>query len=1132
MAFRASRRPQPASGMGRLWSGCCTASSLFCRAVLSLATLAVIAVVVLVLRLQQGPLEIPGAAALIEDQINSETEQAQVAITSAILSLGADGTSSGLQLKDVIISDPQGKRMLDVERVGIRFALADLMMGRVQPQRIVVFAPDAQLTRSRTGALHFQMGQGSGLVLAEGSASKDEVLEDAEVFERFVDMLTGDIPAPSALSQLERVSLRGARLTFDDRLNGGRWSSQNASIVLQRDEDGARGIISVAVIDNGTPGAAVRLTASRQRGAEEARLRAQFGRLRTQVLSGQLPALAWMSVLEGTVEGWAEARIDRDGRVTAVDGVLVSEQGRLRGVGAVSAYDIAQVRFSADPQANTVSLEQVTLAAPAVDARFSGIAQLRRGSDGEAGSMVAQFEVEALDLRLPSVFPDALAFDDGQINVRWNLGQGRIEVAQTRLARDDLMFLVDGRLHETEGGWITDLRAEAVNMTVQDLLAHWPHAAATNARSWIEENIPEATLPQFLAQMRFGEDEPRLSLDFQYADLKSFYIPGMPPIEGARGRGHMTYHDLYLEMDEGRVTPPGGEAISLAGSSIDILHFWGEVTPAKVDLRAAGRTADVLALINQPPLNLVDKLGIDLGQVGGDAQVVAALDFPLISDLLVEDVGADATAELNDLAIAFDVRGNRLPVRARRLSLQANTRGMRLSGPVDAAGATLTLDWRENYGATPSTRTIALAGQTTDAVLALLGAGPLPLDRPVSFDLRLSQTGRQVPSFALSTDLTPARLTVDDLNWAKPAGTPGSLAVEGRLGEGLEITGFDLSAGALKAQGAIDLTAEGALRGAQLDRLIVPGIADVAGSIEIGQDGVPDIRLTSGSVDLSNILSAETEGESQPFRLALTLDRVAVSNKIVFGATSGRFTQQADGARTGVFDALMDGRTPVNIAIDGEPGGRTELRLATNDAGAVLGAADIYRGAKGGRMTLDAVIGAAGEVDIAGRVRIEDVIVRSESTFRDVLRDGGLSDAESEVTGGGIRFRKIWIPFAYEDGVITVEDAIAASPALALKVNGTLDEESENMDLVGVLSPAYALTGALNEIPILGQVLSGGEGEGILAMTFTLTGRMRDPDLAVNPLSILAPGFLRGVFEGRARVVDPDFTARIGEPDR
>ena len=88
---------------------------------------------------------------------------------------------------------------------------------------------------------------------------------------------------------------------------------------------------------------------------------------------------------------------------------------------------------------------------------------------------------------------------------------------------------------------------------------------------------------------------------------------------------------------------------------------------------------------------------------------------------------------------------------------------------------------------------------------------------------------------------------------------------------------------------------------------------------------------------------------------------------------------------------------------------------------------------------------------------------------------------------------------------------------------GTVDESSDEIDLVGVISPAYALTGALDSIPLIGDILSGGKGEGILAMTFKVKGSLDEPDFSVNPLSLLAPGILRKFFSGRGGDPDEDF---------
>jgi hypothetical protein len=47
---------------------------------------------------------------------------------------------------------------------------------------------------------------------------------------------------------------------------------------------------------------------------------------------------------------------------------------------------------------------------------------------------------------------------------------------------------------------------------------------------------------------------------------------------------------------------------------------------------------------------------------------------------------------------------------------------------------------------------------------------------------------------------------------------------------------------------------------------------------------------------------------------------------------------------------------------------------------------------------------------------------------------------------------------------------------------------------------------------VLGNLLLGGEGQGLFAANFSLTGGFDDPKVSVNPLSALAPGFLRNLF--------------------
>jgi hypothetical protein len=69
------------------------------------------------------------------------------------------------------------------------------------------------------------------------------------------------------------------------------------------------------------------------------------------------------------------------------------------------------------------------------------------------------------------------------------------------------------------------------------------------------------------------------------------------------------------------------------------------------------------------------------------------------------------------------------------------------------------------------------------------------------------------------------------------------------------------------------------------------------------------------------------------------------------------------------------------------------------------------------------------------------------------------------------------------------------------------------LNLEGTVVPAYALNTAVSKVPLVGAMLTGGEGQGVFAANYSVKGTDNNPDVSVNPLSMLTPGFLRGLFD-------------------
>jgi len=99
------------------------------------------------------------------------------------------------------------------------------------------------------------------------------------------------------------------------------------------------------------------------------------------------------------------------------------------------------------------------------------------------------------------------------------------------------------------------------------------------------------------------------------------------------------------------------------------------------------------------------------------------------------------------------------------------------------------------------------------------------------------------------------------------------------------------------------------------------------------------------------------------------------------------------------------------------------------------------------------------------------------------------------------------------DGVELIE-VRAAGSAVGMNIDGKVDMNTGGANLYGTMVPFSMVNRFIGAIPLIGDVITGGEGGGVLAVAYTIKGTLADPDVSVNPVSLLTPGFLRNLFFG------------------
>jgi hypothetical protein len=214
----------------------------------------------------------------------------------------------------------------------------------------------------------------------------------------------------------------------------------------------------------------------------------------------------------------------------------------------------------------------------------------------------------------------------------------------------------------------------------------------------------------------------------------------------------------------------------------------------------------------------------------------------------------------------------------------------------------------------------------------------------------------------------------------------------------------------------------------------------------------------------------------------------------------GAIIQNAEG--TGA-----DGFTLTVVPVDAQ---RRRLTVQANDAGLALHALGIFNDLRGGTLSLTSTYGLG--IPAAGSAQVSGFTFDNAPYLAKILQAltvYGLADATS---GPGLVFDHAEIPFSQSNGVLTLTGARAYSSSLGFTANGTLDFNAGVCDVEATVVPAYALNTLPSRIPLLGRLFSAEKGGGLLAMRAHITGPLTDPQVLVNPLSALTPGFLRNIF--------------------
>ncbi|MBM3569402.1 MAG: DUF3971 domain-containing protein [Alphaproteobacteria bacterium] len=939
---------------------------------------------------------------------------------------------------------------------------------REQSGRMLVELPEADVdlsidalvggmiapTRIAVGGLTITLEHGFDGRIGLAGIARDEVAEE-EDGAGIAAILADFRAAPDRARPtgwLREVRFGGSTLTLLDRPSGARWVARESDLTLTRRDDGIEFGLALA-LEFGNQRVPVRGQGSYRSGGKTAAVALEFEGLSTAALADRVPLLADLAALDTRLDGRIEIGLGEDGALAPIGFGLRAASGSFR-----------HAQLAPKPLAirDLVAEGRYHVSPPILD--------------------LSRFR---LDTQGPSI-------------------EGRAFVAD---APGSPAMAVDARF----GG----LRLDALSV-------YWPAGFANEARDWVLENVPQGMVDRghFALHLDPGDlkasrlPEGAVRLDFDFSGARAHYLRPLPPIVEGRGHARITETAFELTLVEGRV-----DELQAHQGHVRIVGLDRDEPQAVIGVTVEGAIARQLWVIDHPPLELPRSLGLDPTRIGGRAATRVQLDFPLRATLGHEDVHAQVESRVEGASVPKAFAN--MDVTRADIVLRADNYGLEVDGRAAINGVPAEVHWSEVFEPIDGiTSRYRLAMRTDDRQRRALGIDFGDQVRgPIMARASARMNGDALVDAELALDLTATNLDLRLPTWRKAAGESAgaTVAVVGENGV-LRLTRIEIDSPGVSVHAVGELQGLEKLRFLKVARFR-QGETDVQAMIEATESGGYAVGIKGTALDLRPHLAALlTPSESgQPPLPELDID-LSIGRVLLGPGDPVRhveMTAHYRGERLTMLAAEAGlGTAPLRISL--RAGDRPQTRVlsvASADAGALYKALDISGQIRGGHMAIEVTIDdRAPDAPSQGKAVIEDFYLIDLPVAAQLLSVASLTGLADTLRGDGIFFKRFESEFTATSKQVALRNTAAAGPALGVTVEGTVNREAGTLDLRGTLSPAYTLNAALGNIPVIGRLFAARPGEGLVGLNYAIKGPAAEPSVAVNPLSVLTPGFLRRIF--------------------
>ena len=1147
---------------------------------MSVVAVLLIVAVAAVMRLAQGPVSLDFLRSTVESKINQNLPSMAVSIGGLVLERSGSEGIPHIRLTDLRLVDKQGTYLASAPRASLGIDEAALFTARIVPTSITLIGPVIRVRRDLQG--NFALGfdepapeneavvidatdQGkSDLEASPGGATAPQFNGSGAAL---LDLISGS-PNAAGMSSINAININKATITFFDEANNARWNIRHADLAFTRQPDGFKAEASASVLNSGdTPGDwKAGGSATYRRDTHSFLISAQVSDLSPAKISDQIYAFSKLARVDVPLSGRVDMEVTDTGHVTRAVGEFTAAAGVVDLPDYLAGrlnVDEGSLRAEFDPATGSLNITDSTLLIGSSHAQMIGRLSPERNADGRLTAIDISLGARNAAIDAQGSIKNPVAVDQVIFNGRASIDEARLDINDLQVRSGNAAVRLQGAIAAGEDSPAIMLGGRVQQMPAALLKQLWPPIIAEKTRTFVTENVTDGVITEgdftvklkadAMAEAKRTRKLPAgsIKMNVKMEGVSSGYFKNLPPLQNASGEAHLVDNDFSLRIDGADVVLPSGAQGRLSAGTMLAKDILAVETMADFDLEIAAGAQPLIEYLGLPDLNLIRHTGLDTTKLQGDARMKVMLTFPMIKPLPPERVQVSATARLSDATLKDALPG--IDITEGKIDLAMDNGVLTAKGPAKIAGIPSEISWQR--GPAPDFQQSAVIKTTLDGEQRRkLGIDLGTFARgPVAATATIDNLGDPQGRVDIVADLSDVDMRIQQIGWVRPAipKTAARMTYYSKGDKGPRVEDLDIKGGdGLSIKGSLLLAPKRlGLRSANFTEMKLSEDDRFAAAVKMTDTGMnidvtgdsfdarPLIRSLFGNQSPDEAAQVAEEAKTSSGRTVsvnLSIGRVIANLGEIINSVSGTLVSQSSLLSSAEINGTFLSGQPIVFRVTQVEGGR-EMRINGRDGGAAIRAANLYSKVAGGQIEFYALLSSDGSAVRKGRLVLRDFEVRNEAALADLdargkpkrdapRRDGPRSDA--------LTFKKLNLPFTTDSRFICIGEALVRGPELGASAAGLIRKSDGAVDIAGTITPAYALNAALGDIPLLGDIITGGKGQGIIGLTFAMGGTVDKPEFQMNPVSAVAPGFLRKFFEYSSRCEPAKPVKKTGKNDQ